>query len=123
MPVQPESIFKVLAYFDIFNYPLTLEEIYSCLDHKAVVKDVEMALEQLVAGNRIYRLGNFYSLQADPALRSRRTTGNYKADELLTIAYKIGGFLYQFPFVRGIGISGSLSKNFADQHTDIYFFI
>jgi len=37
--------------------------------------------------------------------------------------YKVGGFLYQFPFVRGIGISGSLSKNFADHNTDIDFFI
>jgi hypothetical protein len=57
------------------------------------------------------------------ALHTRRTMGNHKAEILLRTAYKVGGFLYQFPFVRGIGISGSLSKNFADQHTDIDFFI
>jgi hypothetical protein len=124
MPVQPEqSIIKALAYFDIFNYPLTKEEITSFLDQPVAVDDVSEALQQLVAGNSVFRLGNFYSLQYDHALHSRRTTGNHKAEALLTIAYKIGGFLYQFPFVRGIGISGSLSKNFADQQTDIDFFI
>jgi len=124
MPVQPEqSIIKALAYFDIFNYPLTLEEIISFLDQPVGVEAIAPAMQQLVAEKRIFRLGNFYSLQYDHALHSRRTSGNHKAEALLNTAYKIGGFLYQFPFVRGIGISGSLSKNFAEQGTDIDFFI
>src|SRR5687767_14585093 len=124
MPAQPEqSIIKALAYFDIFNYPLTQEEICSFLDQPMAVDELSPALQQLVDNKRIFRLDNFYSLQQDPALRSRRTTGNYKAQLLLKTAYKAGGFLFQFPFVRGIGISGSLSKNFADQETDIDFFI
>lgn len=124
MPVQPEqSIVKALAYFDIFNYPLTQEEIISFLDQQVAVDDVAPALQQLVASKRIFRLGNFYSLQYDHALHARRMAGNHKAEGLLTTAYKIGGFLYQFPFVRGIGISGSLSKHFADRETDIDFFI
>ena len=36
---------------------------------------------------------------------------------------KIGRFLFQFPYVRAIGISGSLSKNYADEKADIDFFI
>jgi predicted nucleotidyltransferase len=31
--------------------------------------------------------------------------------------------LIKFPYVRGIGISGSLSKNFADENSDIDLFI
>jgi hypothetical protein len=124
MPVQAEqSIIKALAYFDIFKYPLTKEEIISFIDQPVAVDDVSEALQQLVAGKRIFRLGNFYSLHYDHALHARRMAGNHKAESLLTVAYKIGGFLYQFPFVRGIGISGSLSKNYADQGTDIDFFI
>jgi hypothetical protein len=124
MPVQPEqSIIKALAYFDVFNYPLTQEEIYHFLDQPVAMEVVMATLFQLVEEKRIFRFGSFYSLQPDPALRVRRTTGNHKAEVLLKTACKVGGFLYQFPFVRGIGISGSLSKNFADQHTDIDFFI
>jgi hypothetical protein len=124
MPVHSElSIIKALAYFDIFNYPLTPEEIYNFLEKPVEMEVVMATLFQLVEEKRIFRFGSFYSLQSDPALRSRRTTGNHKAEALLKTAYKVGGFLYQFPFVRGIGISGSLSKNFADQDTDIDFFI
>ena len=124
MPVHPEqSIVKALAYFDIFNYPLTQEEIYNFLDQSVEMEVVMATLFQLVEEKRIFRLGSFYSLQPDPALRTRRTAGNHKAEILLKKAYRVGGFLYQFPFVRGIGISGSLSKNFADQQTDIDFFI
>jgi hypothetical protein len=124
MPVQPDqSIIKALAYFDIFNYPLTREEIYYFLDQEVAPDAIEPVLQQLVNGQRLFQLGDFYSLQPDPALRSRRTNGNHKAAQLLKTAYRVGGFLYQFPFVRGIGISGSLSKNFADQETDIDFFI
>ena len=124
MPIQTEqSIIKALAYFDIFNYPLTQEEIYSFLDQPVAMDKLAPALQQLVDDQRIFRLGNFYSLQPDAALRTRRINGNNKATVLLRTAYKAGGFLFQFPFVRGIGISGSLSKNFADQQTDIDFFI
>jgi predicted nucleotidyltransferase len=42
---------------------------------------------------------------------------------LLLLAKKISRFLFRFPFVRGIGISGSLSKNCADQDSDIDFFV
>jgi hypothetical protein len=42
---------------------------------------------------------------------------------LLARAHRIGRFLYQFPFVRAVAISGSLSKNFADDKADIDFFI
>lgn len=124
MPVQPEqSIIKALAYFDIFNYPLTREEIYNFLDQPVAKEVVGATLFQLVEKKRIFRLGSFYSLHPDADLRTRRTIGNHKAELMLTTAYKVGGFLYQFPFVRGIGISGSLSKNFAGQDTDIDFFI
>lgn len=124
MAVQYEqSIIKALAYFDIFNYPLTLDEIHHFLDQTVTRDDVLLTLQQLVDDNRVFRMGSFYSLQQDPSLRARRNNGNHKAGVLLTTGYKVGGFLYQFPFVRGIGISGSLSKNFADQNTDIDYFI
>lgn len=124
MPVQPEqSIIKALAYFDIFNYPLTREEIYCFLDQSVERDAVAPLLQQLINDQRLFQLGDYYSLQPDPALCTRRANGNHKAAQLLKTAYRVGSFLYQFPFVRGIGISGSLSKNFADKDTDIDFFI
>src|SRR5438105_3488234 len=115
MHIKPAlSILKVLAYFDIFNYPLSKEEIFFFLDQKMHPDKVDVALQQLVTCERIFMLGDFYSLRNDNFLRDRRIAGNTKALQVLKKAYDIGAFLYRFPYVRGIGISGSLSKNFAD---------
>jgi hypothetical protein len=124
MPEKPaQSVLKVLAYFDIFQYPLTKDEIYLFLGQPISPDEVQLLLHEMTIQQQIFRLGEFYSLQQDPAIRERRIAGNAKAHHLLPLAYRIGSFLYQFPFVRGIGISGSLSKNFAAHNSDIDFFI
>ncbi len=53
----------------------------------------------------------------------RRQQGNLRAEQLLPKAMKIGRFLSVFPYVRGIGISGSLSKMYAHEKADFDFFI
>jgi len=122
MPLRP-SILKVVAYFDLFSYPVTPEEIHFFLDREVPVSALASELEAMVIEKCLFRLGTFYSLQNDPTLADRRVKGNRHADELLLIADKISRFLYQFPYVRGIGISGSLSKHYADEDADIDYFI
>ncbi len=117
------NILKVLAYFDIFQYPLTIAEIRQFLGSRADENDVEHGLQKLVSDQVIFYHQGFYSLQDNTLLTYRRREGNWRAGKLLPKAYKIGRFLYRFPFVRGVCISGSLSKNFADENADIDFFI
>jgi hypothetical protein len=117
------SILKTLAYFDIFDYPLSSEEIVFFLDNDVSTPSVEAALDLLVLEQRVFRIGQFYSLQDKPSLAQRRLKGNQYAQQLLSIGRRISGRLFQFPFVRGIGISGSLSKNFADEKADIDYFV
>ena len=118
-----ESILKVLAYFDIFRHPLTSEEISQFMDHPATGKQVEQWLSELLHTRHVFRHQSFYSLQDNPLVVHRRNEGRQRALPLLKKAKKIGRFLYRFPFVRAVAISGSLSKNFADEKADIDFFI
>ena len=117
------GILKVLAYFDIFHYPLTKKEIKRFLDRTIDDHKLDKLLDHLLSSRRIFSDSNFYSLQDNPLLTHRRKEGNLRAAKLFPTALKIGRFLYHFPFVRAIGISGSLSKNFADEKADIDFFI
>jgi hypothetical protein len=71
----------------------------------------------------VFAHGKYFNLKNGAAQVTRRETGNEFASRLIPIAYRISSFLYHFPFVRGIGISGSLSKNFADEKADIDYFI
>jgi hypothetical protein len=117
------SILKVLAYFDLFDYPVTADEILFFMDREVSLIDLKAELEALTHKGLLFPDGNFYALRQDPELAIRRIRGNHHADELLKIAARISRQLYLFPYVRGIGISGSLSKHFADEQADIDYFI
>jgi hypothetical protein len=117
------SILKVAAYFDLFHYPLTLDDIRRFLEVEAGEAEVRRGVEMLVRNGRLYRLGAYYSLQNEPALVERRLRCEEHADKLLEIAYKNAKVLYQFPYIRGIFISGSLSKRVADEKADIDYFL
>src|ERR1700730_1437647 len=117
------SVLKALAYFDLFDYPINREEIGLFLDQKTSPGELSLSLDQLAESGLAFQFKGFYSLRNDPGFVERRKKGNIKAAGFLQTAYRISAFLYSFPFVRGIGISGSLSKNFADENADIDYFI
>ena len=117
------DILATLSYFDIFDYPLNQTEIFQFSANPCSQKEITESLQQLSIEGWIFKLDEFYSLQDNYALVVRRRQGNLKARDLLKKAERIAGFLSAFPFVRGVAVSGSLSKNFADEKSDIDFFI
>lgn len=117
------SVLKVLAYFDIFNYPLLKDEIYYFLDRKILPEELAPVLMELTQSGIIFHLNDFYSLHNDPAQIAKRIKENNRAAVLLPKARMISNFLQCFPFIRAIGISGSLSKNVADPLADFDYFI
>jgi predicted nucleotidyltransferase len=118
-----KNILATLAYFDLFNYPLTMDEVFLYLPAKCDTGNFEYALKCLVIDRLVYHFDKFYTLKNDYFVVSRRVKGNVKAAELIITAKKVSDLLIRFPYVRGIAISGSLSKNFADEDSDIDLFI
>ena len=117
------SILKVIAYLDLFNYPLSLEDILYFLDTEAEEYPVRRELDVLVKEGCLFRTGPFYSLQNDPTLADKRNDSRRRANVMLPIAEKGARLLFQFPFVRGVFISGSLSKRCAEKKEDVDYFI
>jgi predicted nucleotidyltransferase len=117
------DILATLSYFDIFDYPLNQTEIFQFSKNPCSQKEITESLQQLTIEGWIFKIDEFYSLQDNYALVVRRRQGNALAREMMKKAEKIAGFLSAFPFVRGVAVSGSLSKNFADEKSDIDFFI
>jgi hypothetical protein len=119
----PESILKVLAYFDIFNYPLTSSEIHEYCDaQNPEINHFKIELESLVTNNVIKKSGIYYFLD-DPSSVSKREKANRHSDWLLKKTEKYSRLISMFPFVRGVCISGSLSKKNADKDADVDYFI
>jgi hypothetical protein len=118
-----QDILATISYFDIFDYPITQSEISQFLQNSYPSRDITDSLHELAMENWIYQFDEFYALQDSYGLVIRRRQGNLKARNMLKTAEKIASFLSAFPFVRGVAVSGSLSKNFADEKSDIDFFI
>jgi hypothetical protein len=118
-----ESVLKALLYFDMFNYPVTPAEIHMFMDQPLTRSELNATLEKLLSKGYIYQLDEFVSLQNNYSLVERRRKGNQLADLLIEKAKKISKRLYGFPYIRAIGVSGSVSKNFADEDADIDYFI
>lgn len=123
MTETAQNILKTLGYFDLFEYPLTEKEIY--LFNQAEVTDAVICdeLELLLRDKKVFKVGEFYSLHNNYNLCERRRQGNKLAAEHMKTAGKVAKFLSRFPYVKAIAVSGSLSKNFATDKTDIDFFI
>jgi len=107
------NVLKILVYFDLFDYPLTGDEIYRFLDLKTDRNTLMADLNQLTEEKYVFKNNDFYSLKNNPALIKKRITENDYAQPLLLRARKNSKFLFGFPYVKGIFISGSLSKNVA----------
>jgi len=123
MQLLKKDILKVIAYFDLFNYPVTYEEIKSFLGQPSRETELLTELQALIANNFIYRINGFYALKPDYNFVERRIEGNRQAEKKLRLAARIARFLSWFPYIRGVAVSGSLSKNFAYKGCDIDFFI
>lgn len=116
-------ILKTLAYFDLFHYPVTRYELWAFSSEKTSLSLIDEELNSLLFEKIVFQLDEFYSLQNKPELAERRRRGNLRAVEQLSIAKRVAKILNWFPFVRSIAVSGSLSKNFAEENSDIDFFI
>jgi len=78
------AVLKVLLYYDLFRYPLTIDEIFfHCSEKHSSRAAVEHALSQLLADGKIYRYNEFYSVQNSQEHFLRRLQGNKSAEEVM----------------------------------------
>ena len=119
-----KSIIRTLAYYDIFSYPLTADEIYYSLDENHTTpEEVKKELESLHSNQLIQFKGKFYLLNNEDSYIRRREAGNELAVKRLKTARRVSGFISRFPFIRGILLSGSISKGFMEEDSDIDYFV
>ena len=119
-----EHVLHALLYFDIFNYPLKADEVFRFLGTDRVDENlVRKDLDELTAEGLIYRFDNLYSIQNDSALIRRRIMGNLMAEDCMELARSQAKRIANFPFVRAVMASGSLSKGYMDEKSDLDFFI
>ena len=119
-----EGCMMCLHYFGIFKYPLTSEEVHRFNPYKTSPQDVKKKLQELKAKGMVFDHEGYYLEKDDKSWIRERKLGFERASGLLGRSAKYVRIIASFPFVRGIAISGSLSKFYASSSDpDIDYFI
>jgi predicted nucleotidyltransferase len=116
-------ILKTLTYFDMFNYPLLADELFFFHGEPCTRTLFDETLASLITGKTVFCLEGFYGLHNDKGHAENRKKANRLAVEQMIIAKKAAHTLSKFPYVRGLAVSGSLSKNYGSEKADIDFFV
>ena len=119
------AIFQTLAYFDIFEYPLTGWDVYKYL----WLKDLPQAVgffelqNALVSSDKIKFQDGFYFLPGRESIIAVRKKRQVIAAKKYRRAKKIIKILSWLPFIEMIAVSNSLAYENARAESDIDLFI
>lgn len=123
--VTQKSILKTLCYADIFQFPMTVSEIYKYLiSDKAVSKKIVITeLNELVKKKLIWKKDDYYFLLNQNKFINERKKRTIESRKKMVRAHKIAQILKFIPTISMIGVSGSLSMNNSAKTDDIDLFI
>jgi hypothetical protein len=124
MPLD-EAILRTLAYYDIWSYPLTESELYNFLPCNSLgLPDFRTMMRTSGPGRSTREHEGYYFLSSrEEDVVGHRVTMEENAKKLWKRAMVSMHVIKRFPFVRGIFVSGDLSKNATTPESDIDFVI
>lgn len=120
-----QSILNTIAYSDIFQYPLTEDQIHHYLiGVKSTSQAVRHALRtsQRLAESIAYEWP-FYLLCGEEAIIQTRLRRAAQAERMWPAAIHYGRMVAHLPYVRMVAVTGALAMNNVDPGADIDYLI
>lgn len=119
------AILKTLLYYDIWQHPLTAREVFRYLPlNSLTLPDLEADLRAACHTGTVKEdRGYYFAPQRSADVVDRRLDRERRARSLWRAARLSMHVIRRFPFVRGVFVSGDLSKNSVDRTSDVDFFI
>ncbi len=127
-----KSALATLVYYDILGYPLTEFEVWRHLIQPTdstergtppTLAEVSRALDALSLDGRVSRFRGFVTLPGRESLVASRIRDEKRAVQKIKRAARLIHFLGWVPYIRMIGLTGSLSMKLGDAGSDWDFFV
>ncbi len=119
------GILQVIAYFDLFDYPVTAKEIHRYLP--GIPVSYRQILEALTSSRLISNLirstNEFYTFADHSFLVDLRIERSKLAQEKWSQLLKYTRLLSLIPFARMVAVTGTLAMNIATIDSDIDLFV
>lgn len=128
LSILEHAILSTIIYYEALGrYPLTSFEIHGRLnkiDFHPTFLEIVKSLEGLVQRKIIAEKNGFFYIYASKKPTAARRIKRYKiSEEKWRIAKKALEYLRYLPFIRMIGITGSLAINNARDESDVDLFV
>jgi hypothetical protein len=121
------AVLRTLLYADVFNFPMTPEEIHHFLidDAPASLKQIEDILATSLFIRKHLEMECGYFVRAGRrALIEQRMAREKASRTLWPQALRYGTWLARLPFVRMVAVTGALAMhNAADEHDDLDYML
>ncbi len=127
-----KSILQTIAFFDIFEFPLTAEEIMEYLyNYKKPVhiKEIKGTLEKMAtlkpeqSKESIEKIHDYYVMKGRGKLVDLRKGRKFIAEKFWGRVRQYGQYMVKVPFVEMIGVCNNLAYNNPTELSDIDLFI
>lgn len=120
-----DAVVETVAYSDLFDYPLTAQEIQRYLSGvPASLAAVEVLLgDGRMVPQRLERADGFYTLPGRLAIVDIRHHRTRAAASLWTKAVAYGAQIAGLPFVRMVAVTGALAVDNSDANDDLDYLI
>ncbi len=117
------AILETLAYSDIFDYPLTLEELHRYLPIPVKSNELESQLPHLKLISFEYSTGVYYHLPGRGGIVKVRKVREKSSMGSFRRALFYGRILGLMPFVRMVAMTGSLAMLNLSKNADMDFML
>lgn len=119
-----QAVLRALAYRQVFNSPLSADEVWRFLDTPGVpISEVASALQRLQTAGLVASHDRWFWIAEMDDPIARWSANRDRADAAMPQALEVGRGLMRLPFVDGVAISGSLSKRSLAEDGDFDFLI
>ncbi len=114
---------RTLLYYHIFDYPMSAEEIRRFSSHPwRDGIEVQAALDDLVGRSLLGADRGFYFV-GERSNMDERVADQSRARASLPVAARWSRFIARFPYVRGVAVSGTLSKGVMKDGDDLDYLV
>jgi len=115
------AILETLAYSDIFEYPLRLDELHRYLPLQVEVADLSQAIELL--HDQVGEKEGYYFLTGRENIIEIRKHREAHSQKLFQLALKYGRIMGTLPFIRMVALTGSLAVLNSSDDSDLDFML
>jgi hypothetical protein len=117
------AVVEAIAYADVFDWPLTGEEIHRYLPVSATAEEVQASLASCHLGVLVSSQDGLYVLRGREYLVEERARRAAESARLWPRAQRYGRWIACLPWVRLVAVSGSLAVGAPTHGADIDLFI